>query len=1061
MPAIEDVYRLSPMQEGILFEGSASAADSPLYVIQLCYRLVGHLDADAFRRALEAIVRRHRVLRTSIHWADLENPHQVVHADAPLLWEFEDWRDRLNQEAAIEEVLAAERQEGFRLDSAPLSRFRLIRLNDDQHLWIWTFHHIILEGWSAAMILKDVFACYEDFAAGRNVNPSPCRPYRDYITWLQEQDQSRAEQFWRRQLRGFGAATIMNLKAPPLSEQSGEETCEIHLSDQATANLQSLAIHHRLTLATLVYGAWALLLHRYCGERDVVFGSVCSGRAGMPGAESMVGLFVNTLVTRVAIRDDQPLVTWMNDLQTQLQEMHQYEYSSLADIRRWSDVPPGQTLFESLLVVENWWGDVSLPMIDGLHVVESRSFEGGTGYPLTAAAKPGAQLSLSISFDRRRFDKATVGRMLGHWGKLLEGMTAQPHRRLRDLELLSGEERQQLLIDWNATESPYPRDVCIHQLVEQQVVRTPNAVALVVGEHRLSYRKLNDLANQLALRLQSLGVGPESVVAVCLDRSVELVVSLLGIHKAGGAYVPLDPEYPSQRLTYMIEDSQARVLLTQQSLVERLPAHGAEVICLDSQRLNCRPPSDREEVRQNPANQSSPDNLSHVIYTSGSTGHPKGVAIEHRSVVALLQWAKESFTPDECSAVLASTSICFDLSVFEIFLPLVCGGRVVLAENVLELPNLPAADEVTLVNTVPSAMAELLRGPGLPASVSTVNLAGEPLQQSLVREIYKQSNVRRVYDLYGPSEDTTYSTFALRTADGPATIGRPIANTQVYILDDLLRPVPIGVTGELYIGGAGLARGYFRRPELTRERFVSNPFSEDPQSRLYKTGDLARYRSDGNIEFLGRNDNQVKIRGFRIELGEIEAVLNEHPDVEQAVVQAWSRTEGDQQLVAYVVARESTHTTSEAWRPFLVAKLPHYMLPSSFVLLDALPRTPNGKIDRRALPTPITPDSKTATHAAPSNALERDLAEIWCEVLGLDQIGVHDNFFDLGGHSLKAMRMVARIRDRLGVELPLRSALERPTIHDMAEGIQTIRWAAKSVGASDGEIGDDHEVGVL
>ena len=562
----------------------------------------------------------------------------------------------------------------------------------------------------------------------------------------------------------------------------------------------------------------------------------------------------------------------------------------------------------------------------------------------------------------------------------------------------------------------------------------PTATAVVFGEEEISYGELNRRANQLAHHLQSLGVGPETLVGICVERSIEMIVGLLGILKAGGAYVPLDPSYPAQRLALMLEDSEALVLLTQQRLTGALGAHRAKVVNIDTDwDIIARHSAD------NPVSDVRASNTAYVIYTSGSTGRPKGVVIEHRTTVAMIDWSTSVFTADELSSVLASTSICFDISTFELFVTLSVGGRIVLTENALHLRSLPADVDISLINTVPSAMAELVRMGALPASVRTVNLAGEPLQNRLAQEIYENENIRHVYNLYGPTEDTTYSTFALvkKDAQQAPPIGRPLANSQAYIVDEGMQPVPVGVAGELYLGGAGVTRGYLRRPELTAERFIPDPFSEEPGARLYRTGDLTRYLPDSHIEYLGRIDHQVKIRGFRIELGEIQTALAEQSTIQDCAVLAREDQPGDKRLVAYVVFKPDTSVTTAELRRTLQERLPDYMVPSHFVILDELPLTPNGKLNRRALPAPVASrDSLVQSFTAPRSPLEELLASIFCDLLSVERVGIDDNFFELGGHSLLATQLISRIRETFSVELPLRTIFESATVADLCAKIE-------------------------
>ena len=565
--------------------------------------------------------------------------------------------------------------------------------------------------------------------------------------------------------------------------------------------------------------------------------------------------------------------------------------------------------------------------------------------------------------------------------------------------------------------------------IEETSRRTPAKTAVGVGPNELTYGELNGKANQVGRYLRKLGVGAEDLVGVLMERSLEMMVGMVGILKSGGAYVPLDPNYPQERLKYMVEDAGLKVILTQEKLKGLLPEGKARVVQIDGEWSEIS-----KESNENPEKKSGSGNLAYVIYTSGSTGRPKGVAIEHGSAVALVYWAREEYGEEELSGVLASTSICFDLSVFEIFVPLSCGGKVILVENALGILEDSRRGEVKLINTVPSAMRELLKLGGIPESVRTVNLAGEPLTSEMVEEIYKLGTVKRVVDLYGPSEDTTYSTYQERRVGEKATIGRPIANSQVYILDKHQQPVPIGVAGEIYIGGAGLARGYLKRPELTVDRFVPDGFGRERGSRLYRTGDLGRYLPDGRIEYLGRMDHQVKLRGYRIELGEIETVLGQNEGVAEATVMVREDVAGDKRLVGYVVSKKDKEVKVSELRSYMKTKLPEYMVPGTVMLLEEMPLTLNGKIDRKRLPVPehARPELETSYEQTQS-PLEEVLVMIWSEILGMDRIGVHDNFFELGGHSLLATQLVSRMRKVFQIDIPLRNIFEAPTVRELAE----------------------------
>ena len=1033
LQGVEDFYPLSPLQQGLLFH-TLSDPTSRMYFNQTVATLGGDLDVPAFQQAWQEVIDRHPVLRTFFVWEGVETPVQVVRQKAPMPFDVEDWRQFCpdDRKARLESLRHKDLERGFDLSQAPLMRAVLLQTADDSHDLFWSFHHILMDGWSMFHVLREVFGSYDALRTGQEFSPASRRPYRDYIAWLQRQSLPRAEKFWRRALQGFTAPTPLLHDASVDPSVDGQEDFEAlvgHVSEETTAALQALSLKHRLTLNTILQGTWALLLSRYSGEEDVLFGAVVAGRpADLDGVEAMVGLFINSLPVRIRIPPRDSLLGWLQGLQAEQAELREYEYSPLVEIQGWSQVPRGNALFESIFLFENYHKDVPLEeMCRTLAIDDVRWFE-RLNYPICAIAIPGPQLVLRIIYQTQRFSTATIQRMLEHWRTLLDGVVADPNARPADLPLLTASERKQLVVAWNATKTSYPEELCIHELFAAQAERTPAATALVCGEEELTYAELDRRANQLAQHLRRRGVGPEVLVGVCLERSAELVVSLLAILKAGGAYLPLDPEYPTPRLSFMLEDGRADLVVTQERFVPRLRQSdsGPRILCLEESR-----DSIAAESESRPELNASAGNLAYVIYTSGSTGTPKGTAIEHRSLVTLLHWARDVYDDEERAGVLASTSVCFDLSTFELFVPLSWGGRVILAETALELASLRRREEVTLVNTVPSAMAELVRMEGVPSSVLTVNLAGEPLRADLVDQVYALG-VRRVCDLYGPSEDTTYTTFADRVVRGPATIGRPVANTEIYLLDAHQEPVPLGVAGEIYIGGAGLARGYLKRAALTAERFVPDPFSGRRGSRLYRTGDLARYLPGGSLELLGRIDHQVKIRGFRIELGEIEVRLGHHPDILDNVVMAREDVPGDKRLVAYFACRREPSPGTGELRSFIGERLPEYLVPTVFVRLDALPRTPNGKVDRRALPAPEgRPELETA-YAPPETDVERVVTGIWQEILGQEKVGVHDNFFDLGGHSLHLIRLHGRLKAELNEEIAIVDLFKFPTVSTLA-----------------------------
>ena len=1014
--------------------------NSSVYNIPRGLRLKGPLNIAALEQSLNEIVRRHEALRTTFAMVDGQ-PVQIISPFLSLSLAVVDLTEhpKSARESEAQRLAAEEGKKPFDLGQGPLFRPTLIKLAEDDHMLFSTLHHIVSDGWSMGVLFRELSVLYQ---ALTNADLSPLADlpiqYADYAVWQREWLQGEVLEsqlsYWKKQLER--APAVLNLptdRPRPAVQSFRGQRQSIELSKELTEGLKGLSRKEGVTLFMTLLAAFQTLLHRYTGQDDIVVGSPIANR-NRHEIESLIGFFVNTLVMRSDLSSNPPF----RQLLARVREvaLGAYAHKDLPFEKLVEELHPERSLshsplFQVMFVLQN---ALSTGVeFEGLSVSSVRVGTETAKFDLTLSMHETVEgLSGSLQYNTDLFDDATITRMLEHFQILLKGIVVDPHQRISDLPILTEAEKRQLLVEWNDTKRDYPKDKCIHELFEEQVERSPDAIAVVFEDQQLTYRELNTRANQLAHYLGKLGVGPEVLVGICVERSIDMIVGLLGILKAGGAYVPLDPSYPQERLAFMLEDTQAAVLLTQERLIEKLPAHGAQLVCLDKDRKKIAAESD-----ENPTSGTTAENLAYVIYTSGSTGEPKGVAITHASSMAFLSWVSTVFSATEMSGVLASTSICFDLSVFEIFSPLSYGGRIILVQNALSLASLSAGSEVMLINTVPSALNELLRVRAVPPSVCTINLAGEPLKSTVVEEIYDRTSASKVYDLYGPSEDTTYSTFALRTADGPQTIGKPIANTRIYILDTHLQPVPIGIAGELYIGGDGLARGYLNRSELTADKFIPNPFSDDPNSRLYRTGDLARYLSDGSIEFLGRIDNQVKIRGFRIELGEIEAILSRHPFGRETVVLAREDSPGDKRLVAYVVSNQDQVCTGSALRSFLKEKLPEYMIPSGFVFLDALPLTPSRKVDRKALPAPdqSRPELEQS-FVAPRTLIEEIIVEIWAEVLKTEKVGIHDNFFELGGHSLLATQVTSRLREGLGVELPLRALFEAPTVAELAERIE-------------------------
>jgi amino acid adenylation domain-containing protein len=1038
-----DKYPLSFAQQRLWFLDQLEP-DSVVYNIPTAFRLTGLLDVAALEKSLNNIVQRHEALRTIFSVVEGQ-PVQIIAPTLTLPLPVIDLRNlpEAERDAEAQRLAIEEARRPFDLGRGSLLRATLLRLEDEEHVLLLTMHHIVSDGWSMGVFFQELSALYKALSTGKPASlPELPIQYVDFAVWqrgwLQGETLETQLLYWREHLAG--APPLLTLPTdhprPPLPTYQGAYR-SLELPQALSKSLKTLSHQEGGTLFMTLLAAFKVLLYRYTGQEDVLVGTPIANRTRTE-LEGLIGFFVNTLVLRTDLSGNPTF----RELLGRVHEvaLGAYAHQDLPFEKLVEELQPERDmsfspLFQVMFVFQNAPRQpLELP---GLTVSRWRVDFGTSKFDLTLSiVEEGERLRATLEYNTNLFDAGTIERMVEHYERLLEGIVADPDRSISSLPLLTEGERHQLLVAWNDTQTGYPSNLCIHQCFEAQAERTPDAVAVAFENQQLTYRELNQRANQLAHYLQSLGVGPDVLVGICVERSLEMVVGILGILKAGGAYLPLNPADPRERLGFMLEDAQAAALLTQECLVEKLPEYPGRILCLDTDW-----PAIAQASRDNPDSQVAADNLAYLIYTSGSTGRPKGVAVGHRSAVAFLEWAGRLFKED-LAGVLASTSICFDISVFELFAPLRCGGKIVLVRDILDMPAVDESRGVTLINTVPSAVAELVRVSELPVSVHTVNLAGEPFREGLAERVYRCGEVRKVFNLYGPTEDTVYSTFSLVPRGGKVTIGRPISNTQIYILDHGLNLAPVGVPGEVHIGGDGLARGYHNRPGLTAERFIPNPLSGEAGARLYKTGDLARWLPDGSIEFLGRLDYQVKIRGFRIELGEIEAVLGQHPAVRETVVVAEEATPDDpstslrisKRLVAYVVPDQELIPTIEELRRFLREKLPEYMVPSAFVMLEALPLTSSGKVDRRSLPAPDQGrPAQERTYVGPRNTLEFRLVQIWERVLGIHPVGVHDNFFDLGGHSLLAVRLFAEIEKEAGKHLPLATLFQAPTASQLAD----------------------------
>ncbi|HZF08986.1 MAG TPA: amino acid adenylation domain-containing protein, partial [Thermoanaerobaculia bacterium] len=1056
---IEEVYPLSPLQEGMLFE-TLFAPGSGVYVDQLLCRVAGHLDEVALERACQWTLDRHPILRTSFHGRDLGRALQVVHGRVAMSLESLDWRSLSAGETKerLAGLVAADRKRGFDVSRAPLMRWTAVRTGETEHWLLWTHHHVLLDGWSLSAVTGEFLGAYRALHLGEESKAVRRQPYRDYIAWLESRDLAETEQYWRRALAGWSEPTPL---VAGLGRGEGHDKARRVLAESLSAALQGQARHHQLTLNTLVQGAWGLLLGRWGGVDDVVYGATVSGRpADLAGVEGMVGLFINTLPVRLRLGEVAPgprLSAWLRDLQSEQLELRQHEHSPLVKVQSWSEIPRGRPLFETILAFENYPVDESIRRAGGgeggLEIVEVVATE-QPHYPLSLSVMPGEVLRLTLDYARGRFDASSASRMLGHLETVLGGMARSLAEGggtvLRELPLLSEEESHQALHEWNDADSDFPREACVHELFEEWVRLQPERLAVEFGDERISYGELNRRANRLAHRLRTLGVGTESRVGLFVERSVRMVAGMLGILKSGGAYVPLDTSYPLERLSVMVEDARVSVLVSAPELLSLKP-ETQELVLLGEEEA---------EPAEDLASLSRPESLAYVTFTSGSTGRPKGIGVSHRAVVRLVEGTNYiDLGPQDRMAQVSNVT--FDAATFEVWGALLRGGMLVgIPREVVLAPALFAqslkSERVSAMFLTAALFNETARqAPDAFSGVRHLLVGGEALDPLWTRQVLEAGRPQRLLNAYGPTEATTFSAWHLieEVEEGTRTIpiGRPLANARLYVADGEQRPAPMGIAGELLIGGEGLARGYEGRSDLTAASFVPDGFGGEPGGRLYRTGDLVRWDGAGRLLFLGRRDQQVKLRGFRIELSEIEAVLSDHPSIAQAVAlvqpvarEGWS----DRHLVAYVVPHEtpsSSRELSRELRQHLESRLPPYMVPAQVIVVPDLPLTPTGKVDRQALALRNREESES-DRVAPRTPYEELVAQIWEELLGRAQVSVTESFFELGGHSLLATQITSRVSEAFRVELPLRELFENPTVAGLARAIEEAQRSRSGLG---------------
>ncbi len=1039
---IEDIMELSPMQEGMLFQ-SLLAPTTGVFFEQLVIPLGSGLDVPAFESAWQAIIDRTPVLRTSFYWGDLEKPVQIVHRKVNITLEHLDWmatphKDRTQR---MDNFLKEARLAGFDLDTPPLMRFSLIRMAFNEQWFVWHFHHILLDGWSGQLLLSELLDQYRALTAGQAYRGPERRPFSDYIKWVQNRDMVKAENFWKKMLDNFSAPTTLGigrLSTGTLPPEGNEGQFVLQLSKPFSDTLRDFAQDCRLTLSTIFQGAWAILLSRYSQDTDVLFGIVVSGRpAELPGIENMIGLFINTIPLRVSVQPDARLLPWLKELQSSQIQASNFQYISPLQLQQWSNLPARSKAYDSVLIFENF----PIAAVDEGNVADQRQFYlGRTDVDLTIIVMPEDALHLKFLFNHHRLDSGSISRLAGHLELLLKGFAESSDAGktpLSALSLLTFEERHKILVEWNNTDVPGFDEKPLMQLMEERVASSPDAVVLVENDREITLSEVHERSNRLAQYLIDRDVSPGAVVGVCLELSIDAVITFLGVLKARGVYLPLDPSYPRERLVYMMEDCSAQLVITKDEL-SRLFTH------VDLVDLSTAAADISNQDATLPMPHAEPGNLAYILYTSGSTGLPKGAAVDYRTILNRLHWMWRAYPFVEGEVMIMRTALNFVDSLWEMLGGVLQGVPTVIApDRVARDPGsfiqLLAEHNVTRLFLVPSYLELLLASnPTLGKDLPTLRFwfcGGEPLVIELYQRFRQSVPDGTLFNIYGTSElwdATIFDTSKTEAAGELLPVGHPIDNTEVYVLDNNLEPVPIGIVGRLHVGGVCLARGYVNRPNLTAKHFIPHIFSDNPNARLYDTGDLAKLLPDGSLVVVGREDDQINLRGFRIEPGEIESLINKHPGVHESVVLSRAYGDSDTRLVAYVVAAGGHRDTKEVLA-YLSQNLPAFMVPAAVVWVETIPKTPSGKRNRRALLELEIPSIERRTSAIPQNDIEKSLVTHFQNILGVTAVGIHDDFFaHLGGHSLLATRLVSRVRDEFGVEIPLREVFDAPTVAQLA-----------------------------